>query len=136
MRNSFNVKNVSVVSILFSETHSISEYERTSIGDQSGVITVDELTRQILQINDFLRNELVHSLRNVITKESEGIEKRILENISRILDRNARSSVELESQNVPKRNSHLVEIDGSNRVSHFRNFMAFGYKVHILEYFL
>lgn len=125
MRNSFNVKNVSVVSILFSETPSISEYERTSIGDQSGVITVDEFTRQILQVKDFLKNE-VASLRNVISEETKGIEKRILEYISKKQDRNVRSSMELESQNVPKRNSHLVEIDRSNRVSHFRNFMAFG----------
>ncbi|XP_065943061.1 uncharacterized protein [Magallana gigas] len=91
------------------ETPSICEYERTSIGGQSGVITVDEFTRQILQINDFLRNELVNSLRNVISEESEGIEKRILENISRILDRKIRSTPELESLNVPR--------DSSNRDS-------------------
>lgn len=77
------MKNFSVVSILFSETHSICEYESTSIGGQSGVITVDEFTRQILQVKDFLKGELVHSIRNVISEESQGIEKRILENISK-----------------------------------------------------
>lgn len=118
------MKNVSVVSILYSETPSISEYEKTSIGDQSGVITVDEFTRQILQIKDFLKNE-VASLRNVISEETQGIEKRILDHISKKQDRNVRSSMELESQNVPKRNSHLG-IDRSDRVSHFWNFMAFG----------
>lgn len=102
----------------YSETPSICEYERTSIGGQSGVITVDEFTRQILQINDFLRNELVNSLRNVISEESEGIEKRILENISRILDRKIRSTPELESLNVPR--------DSSNRVSIFWDFISFG----------
>nr|XP_034325149.1 uncharacterized protein LOC105343823 isoform X1 [Crassostrea gigas]XP_034325150.1 uncharacterized protein LOC105343823 isoform X1 [Crassostrea gigas]XP_034325151.1 uncharacterized protein LOC105343823 isoform X1 [Crassostrea gigas] len=99
------------------ETPSISEYERTSIGDQSGVITVDEFTRQILQIKDFLKNE-VASLRNVISEETQGIEKRILDHISKKQDRNVRSSMELESQNVPKRNSHLG-IDRSDRDSGF-----------------
>lgn len=110
------MKNFSVVSVLFSETHSICEYESTSIGGQSGVITV-EFTRQILQVKDFLKGELVHSIRNVISEESQGIEKRILENISKKLDRNVRSSLELESPNIPKRNSRLVEKDRSNRDS-------------------
>lgn len=116
------MKNFSVVSVLFSETHSICEYESTSIGGQSGVITVDEFTRQILQVKDFLKGELVHSIRNVISEESQGIEKRILENISKKLDRNVRSSLELESPNIPKRNSRLVEKDRSNRVGHFLAF--------------
>lgn len=119
------MKNFSVVSILFSETHSICEYESTSIGGQSGVITVDEFTRQILQVKDFLKGELVHSIRNVISEESQGIEKRILENISKKLDRNVRSSLELESPNIPKRNSRLVEKDRSNRVGHFLAFYGF-----------
>lgn len=119
------MKNFSVVSVLFSETHSICEYESTSIGGQSGVITVDEFTRQILQVKDFLKGELVHSIRNVISEESQGIEKRILENISKKLDRNVRSSLELESPNIPKRNSRLVEKDRSNRVGHFLAFYGF-----------